>query len=479
MALHKKKVLFITTGAITLAVFVGILALVLNIEAFKPQIESAASTALGMDVRIKGRMGIALFPGFGLSLKDVNVRNRGLEVVTIEKMRIGLKLISLARFEIKISQVGLVRPVFSIVRFKNGMFNFEKPGPTFWGKLLAVKKISVSQGSLAYTDETSGEKIEVGDLDVSIRNLFFSGTDKSVPFRNISFTGDIRCKRLKINNFSLMNLVMSAAGEKGILDINPVTMNIFGGTGNGSIHVDVTGPSPHYRVIYTLNRVRIEELLQLYSHKEIPQKTIEGPINFSADLTAMGESADEVKRSLNGELSLNGENLVLYNIDIDALIMKYERSQNLSLVDVGAFLLLGPLGPVLTKSFNFASLYEESRGGKGIIRKLVSVWKVKNGIADASDVALASKKQRVAMKGKLNFIDERFVDVTVAVLDKRGCAVFSEKVHGPFRDPQIEKESVFKSIAGSVLNPLEDAWKFIQGKECTVFYSGSVAQPEG
>jgi hypothetical protein len=45
--------------------------------------------------------------------------------------------------------------------------------------------------------------------------------------------------------------------------------------------------------------------------------------------------------------------------------------------------------------------------------------------------------------------------------------------------PQIEKESIFKSIAGSVLNPLEDAWKFLQGEECTAFYSGSVAQPEG
>jgi hypothetical protein len=52
-------------------------------------------------------------------------------------------------------------------------------------------------------------------------------------------------------------------------------------------------------------------------------------------------------------------------------------------------------------------------------------------------------------------------------------------VQGPFREPQIEKESVFKSIAGSVLNPLADAWKFLQAEECTVFYSGSVAQPEG
>jgi len=83
------------------------------------------------------------------------------------------------------------------------------------------------------------------------------------------------------------------------------------------------------------------------------------------------------------------------------------------------------------------------------------------------------------MTGGLNFINERFVDVTVAALDKRGCAVYSEKVHGPFREPQIEKKSIFKSITGSVLNPLEDAWKFLQGEECTVFYSGSVAQPEG
>ena len=478
MSIHKKKVLYITTGVITLVVFVGILVLMLNIKGFTPRIEAATSTALGMDVRIKGKVGISLFPAFGLSLKDVNVRDKGLDVVTIEKMRIGLKLIPLARFEIKIIRVGLVKPVFSILRSKHERFNLEKPGRRLWEKLLAVKKISISKGSLVYTDEISGEKIEVGDLDLSIRNLFSNGTDSSEPFKNISFTGDIRCKTLKIYNVTLMNIVMRAAGGKGLLDFNPVSMNSFGGTGNGSIHVDMTGSSPHYRVIYTLNRVRIEEFLQQYSLKKIPRKIIEGPVNFSADLTAMGKSADEMKRSLNGNLSLNGENLMLYNIDIDALIMKYERSQNFNLVDVGAFLLAGPFGPLLTKSYNLARLYEESQGGKGIIRKLVSDWKVKNGIAEARDVAFASKKQRVAMKGGLNLINERFVDVTIAALDKRGCAVYSEKVHGSFHKPQIEKESIFTSITGSVSNPLEDAWKFIQGKKCTVFYSGSVSQPE-
>jgi uncharacterized protein involved in outer membrane biogenesis len=479
MVRRTKKILFITTGVITFAVVAGILALLLNLEAFKPQIEAAASASLGMDIRIKGGMGIDLFPGFGLSLKDVNVQQRGSEVVRIDKIRIGLKLIPLVRFEIRVIQVGLVKPIFSIVRFKNGLFNFEKPGRTLWEKLLVVEKISVSQGSLVYADETSDEKIEVGDLNLSIRNLFPNGTERAETFKKISFTADAGCKILKIYNLTLMNLVMRATGEKGRLDLNPVSMNLFGGIGNGSIHVDVTGPAPHYRVVYILNRVRIEELLQLYSLKKTRREIIEGPVNISADLTAIGKSTDEMRRSLNGDLSLNGENLMLYNIDIDALIMKYERSQSLNLVDVGAFFLVGPLGPVLTKSYNFASLYEESQGGKGIIRKLVSVWKVKNGIAEARDVAFASKKQRIAMKGELNFVSERFVDVTVAALDQRGCIVYSEKVHGPFRDPQIEKESIFKSVAGSVLNPLEDAWKFLQGKECTVFYSGSVAQPEG
>jgi hypothetical protein len=78
----------------------------------------------------------------------------------------------------------------------------------------------------------------------------------------------------------------------------------------------------------------------------------------------------------------------------------------------------------------------------------------------------------------LDFINERFVDITIAALDKRGCAVYSEKVRGPFRDPQIEKENTFKSIAGSVINPLKDGWKFLQGEACTVFYAGSVIDPQ-
>jgi hypothetical protein len=477
MILKRKKVVFITTGVIVLVVGAVSLALLLNIQTFKPRIEAAASNALGMDVHIKGRLGIDLFPGFGILLKGVSVQKQGADVVTVEKMKIGLRLIPLTKHEVRLSRVGLIKPVFSIVRYKNGRFNFEKPERALIERLLTVNKISISAGRLVYTDESSGEKIKVDDFDGTIRDLSYGKTDGAGPFGNISFSGDIKCKTLTINNLTLTNLAVRTAAGDGILDIDPVSMQIFDGTGKGSVHVDMTGALPRYRVITTLNKFRIEKLIQAYSSGETFKKSMEGTVNFSADLTATGKSMDELKRSLNGDVSLNGDDLMLYSVDVDALIPKYERSQNFNLVDVGAYFLVGPFGPVITKSYNFGSVYEESLGGKGIIKKLVSIWKVKNGVAGATDVAFATKKYRIAMKGGLNFNNDQFDDVTVAVLDKRGCAVYSQKVHGPFRKAKIEKISVLKSITGSVTNALKDVWKFVGG-ECTAFYTGSVAQPE-
>ena len=478
MVVHKKKAIGITAGLILLAIFAVILVFLLNLQAYKPRIEAAASNALGMDVRIRGRVGIALVPGLGITLKDIVVRKEGADVAAIEKTWIGLKLLPLLRREVRINGAKLIKPVFTIVQHRDETINLEKPGLTLSGTPLAVEKISVSGGRLEYTDEGSGKRIEAGGFDADIRNISYGGTGGAGLLRSISFEGDIICKTLAVDKLTAANLVMGASGAKGILDIRPVSMDIFGGTGKGSMHVDVTGASPQYRVIAALSALRIEEVVGAASPGKFPPKSIEGAVNISADLTATGKSTDEVLRSLSGDLSLNGKNLTLSSYDIDTLITKYERSQNFNLVDVGAFFLAGAFGPVLTKSYNFGSLYEEMQGGKGIIRQFVSIWKIDHGMAEATDVALASKKYRIAMKGGLNLISDRFVNVTVAVLDKRGCAVYSQKVHGPFGKPQIDKVSIVESIGGSLSNAAKDAWK-LMSRECTVFYSGSVAQPEG
>ena len=474
MANRKRKVLWIAGGGILAVIVLIILVLLFGIQALKPRIEATASRVLGMDVRSRGGMSVSFFPVFGASLADVTVKNGGAEVATMANMKIGLKILPLSGRRVEISRLELVKPVVSIVRQKNGKLNIETQGGEPSGYPVTVKKFTISQGSLLFTDLISGGRIELEGIDITAGNFSAGGAPGGDPLKTLSFTDDILCRTIKAGNLTLTDLEMRVAGGNGVFDVSHVRMRVFGGTGSGTLHADFTGTEPHFRIIFAVSRLKIEELLQ-----ESPNaKSMEGLADLSADLTARGKTAVEVKRSLSGQVSLNGENIGLNSIDIDGLISSLQRSRNFNLVDVGAFFLAGPLGPALTRGYKFADLYKESRGGKGVIAKLVSVWKVGNGVAEAVDVAMATKERRIAMKGGLNFIDNRFEDAIVAVLDQRGCAVLSQKIHGPFSSPEIGKINILRSLTSPVTSLLRIAKKLFESGPCDVFYSGSVAPPE-
>ena len=178
-------------------------------------------------------------------------------------------------------------------------------------------------------------------------------------------------------------------------------------------------------------------------------------------------------------MSLTGENIFVNGVDIDELIGSLERTKSFNLADAGGFLLAGPLGTALSRGANVAGALAGTQGGKSVITKLVSVWKVERGTADAADVALATKKYRIAVKGGLNFVSESFANTVVAVLDDRGCATFSQKIHGTFAHPEVDKVSTLKSLAAPLTNLLGVGKKLVEPKTCVPFYTGSVAAPAG
>ena len=91
---------------------------------------------------------------------------------------------------------------------------------------------------------------------------------------------------------------------------------------------------------------------------------------------------------------------------------------------------------------------------------------------------MATKQNRIALKGRINFVNERFDDVTIALIDARGCARVQQKIRGPFRKPVVEKPSVLMSLAGPALNLLKQARDLFTGGKCKVFYTGSVPAPK-
>jgi AsmA protein len=173
---------------------------------------------------------------------------------------------------------------------------------------------------------------------------------------------------------------------------------------------------------------------------------------------------------------LSGTDLTLEMGNLDEKFSRYESSQNFNLIDVGAFFLAGPLGTAVTKGYNFATVLQTTQGSTPV-PTLISHWHIEQGVAHATDVAMATPKNRVAMKGSLNFVDKSFEDVTIALLDEEGCSRVEQKIHGPFAAPQIEQPNVLISLAGPVTRLLRSAKNLVGGK-CAAFYTGSVAAPE-
>jgi uncharacterized protein involved in outer membrane biogenesis len=474
MANRKKAIVWIARGAGLAVVVLMILVLLFGAKALRSRIQASASRALGMDVRIRGGISISFLPAFGASLADISVKNGEADVATVAEAKIGLKLLPLLVGRIKLSRVELIKPVVSIVRQKDGTLNIERQRGKPSGRRVALKKIAISEGSFLYTNLRSGGTTEWEGVDITVKDLSAGGTPEGDPLKTLSLTGDIRCRAIKAGYFMLTDVAIKVTGAKGVIDVSHSSKQVLGGTGSGTLSADFTGAEPSFKIILAVSRLKIQDLLQGSPNA----KSMEGLADLSVDLAARGKTALAVKRSLSGQVSLNGENILLNNMDIDDLISSLRRSRRFNLVDVGAFFLAGPLGPVLTRSYRFADLVKESQGGKGVIAKLVSVWKVGNGVAEAVDVAMATKKRRIAMKGGLNLVDDRFEDAVVAVLDERGCAVLTQKVHGSFSSPEIGNINVLRSLTNPVTNLLKSALKLFASGSCDVFYSGSVAPPE-
>jgi uncharacterized protein involved in outer membrane biogenesis len=368
----------------------------------------------------------------------------------------------------------LKHPVIAIERDLDGRFNFEKPqtaADTF--PALDWPNVSVSDGSIVYVDKRFGKGFEGRDCRLEMRRLRLSGGQRSNLAKGISFVAEAGCAEVRKDGFTVSDLKFSADMKDGILDLKPVTTRVFDTQGLGSIHADFSGPVSLYHVGYTLSQFPIEAFFKTLSEKKVAA----GRMDFSVNMSTQGSTVKEMRQGMKGQISLRGKNLTLSGSDLDRELERFESSQNFNLVDVGAFFFAGPLGLVVTKGYNFASM-AQAQGGSSQIRTLVSDWKVERGVAHSQDVAMATKENRIALQGGLDFVNDQFAEVTIAAVDTKGCVRVQQKIRGTFQNPTVEKPDLVTSLAGPALRLLKKGGALLSGGQCDVFYAGSIAAPK-
>jgi uncharacterized protein involved in outer membrane biogenesis len=445
--------------------------LILGVNA-KRQVQTRLSDALEMEVKIGGRLDIGFFPSFHITMENLHIRNRGSEIASAAQANLGIELLPLLHKEVRMNSVGLKHVKISIERERDGRFNFETRTElkrTF--PPTDVARVSLSDATLLYADQQSGKALEAESCDLDVRHLQLSKNISAALVKSISFTGVLACGEIPTKDYVVSEVKFSIDGKKGVFNLNPVTMRVFGGQGSGDIRVDLSGSVPEYRVRYSLSKFHLAEFFKTLS----PRNVGDGPMEFSTNLSMKGKTTDEMVRSASGEASLHAHDLRLEIGDIDKALSRYESSQSFNLVDLGALFLAGPLGLAVTKGYNFGSIFQSSAGSSQI-RTLVSKWNVQRGVAQAKDVAMATRENRIALKGGLDFVKGRFKEVTVALIDAEGCPRVEQKIRGSFNKPEVEKPSILTSLAGPARKLLREA-KGLFGWHCDVFYAGSVTQP--
>ena len=470
------KAITYTAGAfIGLIVLAAIaLSLFLDINAYKPRLEAAASAVTGMEVSVNGHLGISFFPGLRVTLEDVHIRNRGAELVTARKARIGVDFLALLKQDVRIRSVVLEQPILSIERDRDGRFNYEKPDAVR-GPLpgLSLTKMSFSDGTFRYLDRQSGKGFEAAGCSLDADRLQLAERDRPGIMKNLSLSAEIVCGSVRTKEHAASDLKFTVAGKRGVFDITPLTMRAYDGQGSGNLRADFTGAVPRYHLSYTLAQLHVDAFLKPLSPKNAP----EGSADLTANLSMQGKTVKDKMQTLQGQVSLRGKNLILNGRDLDQAFARFESSQTFNLVDVGAFFFAGPVGLVVTKGYNFANILQGSEG-RSEIRTLVSDWKVERGVALSRDVAIATTKNRVALQGGLDFVNERFDDVTVALIDDKGCIRAQQTIHGAFNNPVVENPSTLKALTGPVVKLLKQVGSLFPGGECEVFYAGSVVPPK-
>jgi uncharacterized protein involved in outer membrane biogenesis len=438
-------------------------------EALEARLLDTASQALGMELGIGGHPVLHLFPRPQITLEDVQLRRQGVTIVSTKRVTARVVLLSLLGDEPRLRSVELTEPVLRLERGQDGRFNVVPPAraASTTSTARAWPELSLTGASIVFTDRRDGQNFEARDCSGGVHGLWGAAL-----LRELSFTAELACGQLRRGRLTLFDLRLAVDAKDGIVDLHPLSANLFGTPGDGSIRADFSGAVPSYRIAYTLKQFPIEAFFRTM---ELPNLAT-GRMDLSATLSTRGSAPRELRQALTGQVVLRGKGLTFVGTDLDASFERVEASQSFSLVDVGAVFFAGPAGLLVTKGFDFAKI-PRGAGGTSEIRTLVSEWKIEHGVAKAVDVAMATRANRVVLHGGLDLVNERFDDVSIALVDAKGCVRLKQAVRGSFQQPQVERPNPIAALAGPAVRLLQKGGELIFGERCEVFYAGAVDAP--
>jgi AsmA protein len=334
---------------------------------------------------------------------------------------------------------------------------------------VVFETFTIKNCDINYIIQPDQDTVSIESMSLNFRDVNYDLSKNPNPLATLSTEGKMDFGKISSSEFKLEKPAYDISVSDGKYKIIPLKSSMFGKRGEGKFEFEPWAEVPQFRMNYSVKQFDIENFLTTFMEARV----LTGKMDLSFDFSMKGDDWENMLSHLNGEISLTGKNITLHGLDVDRLLERVARSQNFNLLDVSAVILAGPVGLAVTKGTDIASIVILSPGESTTIPQLVSVWTMQNGNLDMTDIAFTTTNHRIVSKGYIN-LAQKNLDVKIAEVNKKGCIVLSQKVSGNLEDPKTGNIKVLESL----LSPVTNLFNSIIGKECEVFYNGSVKHPK-
>jgi len=267
------------------------------------------------------------------------------------------------------------------------------------------------------------------------------------PLRRVVLDGAVKIGKLTINNLKTRDIVLKVTGKNGIFNLKPMDLKLYQGDVTLASVLNVQKETPHSTVDLSAKTIQAGPLLKDLMNKEL----IEGEGSASIALAFSGDTADAIKKTLNGKGQLTFTNGAVVGIDIPGMVRNVESA------------------------FGYAKKVEQRP--KTDFTELNVPFTITNGMFDTSDSRMESPLLRLLAAGKADLVKEtldfRIEPKLVATIkgqgdtEQRKGILVPVLVSGTFSSPAfrpdltaIAEEQLKKQVLGS-----EEAKKLMNQEE--------------
>ena len=188
MRLRRKIGLAVAAFVGVLALAIGLVPYLVDVEAYRPVIIDAVRDATGRELVIDGPVRLRMFPVPGIGAGQVRFANapgaKGAQMVDVRWVSVRPDWLALLQGKVQVGVLTLYRPTIILEADADGVPNWEfapgagthqKPGEAAAGFHMAVGRLSMVRGTVNFTDPVTKRRLLAEDMTASATVRSFDG----------------------------------------------------------------------------------------------------------------------------------------------------------------------------------------------------------------------------------------------------------------------------------------------------------------